>query len=96
MDNRDLEKLAQLARLKIADGERDALVHSLNEILIFVERLNIADLEQVEPLSHPLDMQQRLRADKASESDQSAQLQAIAPAARDGFYTVPKVIDESQ
>ena len=93
MDNQDLEKLAKLARLKIADGEHEALVHSLNEILVFVERLNEAEIEDIEPLSHPLDMQQRLRSDEVAEPDASEQLQEIAPDWHDSFYTVPKVLD---
>ena len=93
MNNEDLQKLAKLARLNIADDERDALVHSLNEILIFVERLNTAEIADVAPLSHPLDMYQRLRTDEVGERDESAQLQEIAPESHDGFYTVPKVLD---
>ena len=93
MDNKDLEKLAKLARLKIADGEHEALVHSLNEILGFVERLNEAEIEDVEPLSHPLDMHQRLRSDEVAEPDESERLQEIAPDWHDSFYTVPKVLD---
>ena len=93
MDTKDLEKLAKLARLNIDDTDRQALIHSLNEILDFVEHLNTAELSDIEPLSHPLDMHQRLREDKAGESDQSKQLQEIAPTSHDSFYTVPKVLD---
>ena len=93
MDNKDLEKLARLARLRIEDSEREVLVHSLNEILHFVEYLNTADIKDVKPLAHPLDIDQRMRDDEVSEPDESARLQEIAPEPQDGFYTVPKVID---
>ena len=93
MDNTDLEKLAKLARLKIKDEEREALIHSLNEILSFVEHLNTADIEDITPLSHPSDMYQRLRLDRADEQDVSDQLREIAPEWHDGFYMVPKVLD---
>lgn len=93
MDNEELEKLAKLARLRIEDSERAALVHSLNEILGFVEHLNKVQLEDVVPLSHPLDMYQRLRTDEVGERDESEHLQAIAPESHDGYYLVPKVID---
>ena len=93
MDNKDLEKLAKLARLKIEDSEREALIQSLNEILSFVEHLNAAEIEDIAPLSHPLDMHQRLRSDQVNEHDESDRLQEIAPGWHDGFYTVPKVLD---
>ena len=93
MDKRDLEKLARLARLKIEPSGHETLVHSLNEILGFVEHLNSAAIEGVAPLSHPLDMYQRLRLDEVDEGDESEQLKEIAPESRDGFYTVPKVLD---
>lgn len=93
MDNKDLEKLAKLARLKIKDGEREALIHALNDILGFVERLNTAEIENIIPLSHPLDMHQRLRSDEVVEADESERLREIAPDWHDNFYTVPKVLD---
>ena len=93
MNNEDLEKLAVLARLKIADEERETLKNSLNEILAFVEHLNSAEIEGIEPLSHPLDMYQRMRIDVVEEDDESEQLQALAPESDNDCYTVPKVID---
>ena len=93
MNNDDLEKLAQLARLKIADKERAILRHSLNDILHFVEHLDTAYIDGVEPLSHPLDLYQRLRIDIVTEDDVSDHLQAIAPESDDSFYVVPKVLD---
>ncbi|MBC6413908.1 MAG: Asp-tRNA(Asn)/Glu-tRNA(Gln) amidotransferase subunit GatC [Chromatiales bacterium] len=93
MDNQDFKKLAQLARLQIVEGEQEALKNSLNEILNFVEHLNTADIEDIEPLSHPLDMYQRMRLDIVDEVDESARLQKIAPESHDNFYIVPKVLD---
>jgi len=44
-------------------------------------------------MSHPLDVVQRLRDDKVTESDQRDEFQNVAPATQEGLYLVPKVIE---
>jgi aspartyl-tRNA(Asn)/glutamyl-tRNA(Gln) amidotransferase subunit C len=58
-----------------------------------VDRLQAVDTIGVAPMSHPLDLPQRLREDIVTESDQRDALLALAPAAENGLYLVPKVIE---
>ena len=51
------------------------------------------DTEGVEPLAHPLDLEQRLRADEITEENQRDRLQKLAPASEEGLYLVPKVLE---
>ena len=51
------------------------------------------DTDSVKPLAHPLDMTQRMRADKVTEQDRREQLQSLAPQSESGLYLVPKVIE---
>ena len=44
-------------------------------------------------MAHPLDAQQRLRADVVTEHDQREHFQANAPQVEAGLYLVPKVIE---
>ena len=44
-------------------------------------------------MAHPLHQAQRLRPDAATEPDQRALFQAIAPRTEGGLYLVPKVIE---
>ena len=62
-------------------------------MLTLIDQLQAADTAGVEPMAHPLDAVQRLRADVVSEPDQRTALQAIAPAVADGLFLVPKVIE---
>mgnify|MGYP001468082052 FL=1 len=55
--------------------------------------MQAVDTEGVEPLAHPLEATQRLRADVVSETNQREAYQAIAPAVENGLYLVPKVIE---
>ena len=64
----------------------------LSAILAFIEQMNEVDTDGVVPMAHPLDMTQRLRADVVTEPDRRKELQANAPAVRDGLYLVPRVI----
>ena len=89
----DVERIAQLARMEIASGDVAAYAHSLSGILDFVARMNAVDTEGVEPMAHPLHAVQRLREDAVTEPDRREQFQAIAPLVQDGLYLVPRVIE---
>jgi aspartyl-tRNA(Asn)/glutamyl-tRNA(Gln) amidotransferase subunit C len=55
--------------------------------------MNSVNTDNIEPLSHPLEITARLREDKVTEIDQRAHFQEIAPAVDNGHYLVPKVIE---
>ena len=55
--------------------------------------INAVDTQGIEPMAHPLDARQRLRADEVSETDQHELFQRIAPKVETGLYLVPKVIE---
>lgn len=89
----DIEKVAVLARIRLDEEQIPALEKDLGNILKLVDQLSAADTDNVEPLAHPLDAVQRLRADEVTESNQREAFQAIAPAVENGLYLVPRVIE---
>jgi len=89
----DIEKVAVLARIRLDDEQIPALENDLSNILSLVDQLSAANTDNVEPLAHPLDAVQRLRADEVTESNQREAFQAIAPATESGLYLVPRVIE---
>lgn len=89
----DIEKVAVLARIRLDEEQIPALEKDLGNILSLVDQLSAADTDNVEPLAHPLDAVQRLRADEVTESNQREAFQAIAPAVENGLYLVPRVIE---
>ncbi|HAS75845.1 MAG TPA: Asp-tRNA(Asn)/Glu-tRNA(Gln) amidotransferase GatCAB subunit C, partial [Marinobacter adhaerens] len=70
-----------------------ALEKDLGNILDLVDQLAAADTDSVEPMAHPLNAVQRLRADEVTETNQREAFQAIAPATENGLYLVPRVIE---
>ena len=93
LETREVEKIAHLARLGINADDIPEYAHNLSDILAFVAQLNAVDTTGVEPLAHPLDAIQRLRADVVTESDERENFQKTAPQTRDGLYLVPRVIE---
>ncbi|MCK0164277.1 Asp-tRNA(Asn)/Glu-tRNA(Gln) amidotransferase subunit GatC [Marinobacter sp. S6332] len=89
----DIEKVAVLARIRLDEEQILALENDLGNILSLVDELSAADTDNVEPLAHPLDAVQRLRADEVTETNQREAFQAIAPATESGLYLVPRVIE---
>jgi aspartyl-tRNA(Asn)/glutamyl-tRNA(Gln) amidotransferase subunit C len=89
----DIQHIARLARIRVSEGEALATRDQLNSIFGLIEQMQAVDTKGVEPMSHALDVSQRLREDKVSESDQRDKFQAIAPAVENGLYLVPKVIE---
>ena len=88
-----IARIAELARLELSADDSDAMQQQLNGILAMVDRMQAVDTAGVEPMSHPQQAMQRLRADEVTERDQRDAFQAIAPGTEDGLYLVPRVIE---
>ena len=89
----EIEKIAELARIRIDEDQIGQVTQRITEILQMVDQLQAVDTQDVEPMANPLDATARLRADAVTESDRREASQAIAPAVENGLYLVPKVID---
>ncbi len=89
----DVELIASLAKLTIEDKAIRNYQTELKGIVQLIGQMQSIDTSTVEPMSHPQDIELRLRADKVTELDQKDELQAVAPATEGGLYLVPKVLD---
>lgn len=89
----DIKKVAHLARLHLEDDKAEKLGEDITNILNLVDQLQAADTEGVEPMAHPMDAVQILRADEVTETNQRDKYQACAPATEEGLFLVPKVIE---
>ena len=89
----DVVRIAHLARLAVEEADIPRYARELSNILSLVEQMNQVDTTQVEPMAHPQETSQRLRADVVSECDQRELFQANAPEIEAGLYLVPQVIE---
>ena len=93
LTRQQVEHIANLARLEFDEAEIPDFVQKLGSIVDFVDQLQQADTDSVEPMAHPLDQVQRLRPDEVSENIARDLYQENASAVSDGMYLVPKVIE---
>ena len=89
----DVKKIAYLARLGIDLQDIGSYTKDLTGILDIMQQMGETNTDNVEPMAHPMDQQQRLRVDEVTESDNRNNFQAIAPQVEEGLYLVPKVIE---
>jgi len=88
----EIEKLAKLARLDFTEPEKQILATQFEQITTYVEQLAELNVEQVSPMSHALNLLNVFRADTVTDSLSQDRALQNAPASRDGFFCVPKVI----
>ncbi len=93
LTSEQLQTVAHLARIAVEPEWVDALRSDINGILEQAGRLDDPRLNDLEPMAHPLDQVQRLRADTVTETDQRETLMAGAPAREDGLFLVPRVVE---
>lgn len=89
----EVEHVARLARLELAEGEKDTLIDQLSNILTYVETMNGLDTKGVEPTAHVLDIKNVMRDDVSAPSLSQEQALANAPEKAAGHFKVPKIIE---
>lgn len=89
----EVEKVAQLARLRITADELAAFAQQLNTILKYVEQLKAISTDGVDQTATVLAQANVLRDDEVRPSLPVEQALANAPEAVDGAFRVPKIIE---
>ena len=88
-----IQRIALLARIEVSPEELRSVTGRLNRVLGLIDQLQSVDTQGIEPMSHALDLVQRLRPDEVTEPDRREDYQKGAPAVERGLYLVPKVIE---
>ena len=88
----EIEHVAHLARLEIAEGEKEVFSEQLSHILTFMDQISKVDTEGVAQTSTVLDQSNVYRNDSPLPSLSVEQATANAPDADDGFFLVPKIL----
>jgi len=93
LSQEDVRWVAHLARLELSDAELETMARQLSSILDYVNLLQQVNTDGVEPLAHPLPVQNVFRADEPTASLLVDEALANAPDRRGAFYGVPAVLD---
>lgn len=89
----EIERVALLARLKLAEGEKELFSKQLDSILQYIDKLNELDTKDAEPTSHVLPMKNIFREDRIIPSLSKDHALLNAPDGAGDFYRVPKIIE---
>ncbi len=90
---KEVEHVANLARLDLAEGEAEALTGQLGAILSYVEKLKQLNTDGVEPTSHAIPVSNVFREDNIIQPLGQERALANAPDKADGCFKVPKVVE---
>lgn len=93
----DVERVAELAHLKLAPEEVEPMLRDLNAILDYVAELNQIDTASVQPLAQVSELASASspepRPDSMEPSLPRVRVMAQAPESDGVFFKVPKVIE---
>ncbi len=88
----EVRELAKHARLGLTDEEVENMRHELGAILVHMDALKEVNTEGVEPMTHPLTPELRLRQDKVATSLPVDVALANAPDKAESFFQVPHIL----
>lgn len=91
----DVAHVARLARLDVTDDELDRFTRELGAVLEHAADVASLDTEGVTPTAHPLDLVNVLREDRPLPSLARDEVLAMAPAAENGRFRVPKILGDA-
>ena len=90
----EIKKIAFLSRLEVQEDKMDNVAKELSDILTYVEDLNELDLDGVEPMAHAVPLHNVFREDAVKPSLDHDLALSNAPEREDGYFKVPRVVQE--
>ena len=89
----EVEYVAHLARLEFQTEEMEKFTAQLNDILLYMDKLNEVDTTGVTPMSHAITVTNAFREDAVKESLSRDLSLANAPETRGDCFLVPRVVE---
>ena len=93
IDEKEIVKVANLARLDLADDEKAEFSKQLNDIIEYVEKINELDTSGIKPADHIVEMKNVTREDSVAKSLDISDIEKIAPDFDKGHIVVPRIIE---
>jgi aspartyl-tRNA(Asn)/glutamyl-tRNA(Gln) amidotransferase subunit C len=93
IDVATVRRVAKLAHIRLAEDRLASLAAELSGIMGWIEQLAEVDTEGVEPMTSAVAARLPMREDVVTDGGDRDAILANAPASRDGFFVVPKVVE---
>lgn len=93
----DIDKVAKLARIEISQDnqgeDKKQLAQQIDGIIGWIDKLDEANVDGVDPLTNVHDSILRVAKDEVSDGDKAEEVLKNAKNNKYGYFTVPKVIE---
>jgi aspartyl-tRNA(Asn)/glutamyl-tRNA(Gln) amidotransferase subunit C len=94
---KEVERIAELARIKLTEKEKDKMTKELGAILGYINKLKEVNTEGVEPVAHITGLINIFRNDdnpREPDSENIRRLIEQAPGQKDGYVKVKSVFED--
>lgn len=91
---KDLENVAVLSRLRVPEDEQETYIQQMDAILTYMDNLSEVDTENVKPTTYALPMSNVFREDEVKPSLPREEALSNAPLKDNGYFKVPKVLED--
>ncbi len=93
IDRKEVEHVAQLARLRFDEAQLEMFMQQMNSILEYFDKLQDLDTSDIEPTSHAVVMNNVFRDDEEEKLFDKNLMLENAPEKEKGCFKVPKIIE---
>ncbi|HDZ85373.1 MAG TPA: Asp-tRNA(Asn)/Glu-tRNA(Gln) amidotransferase subunit GatC [Candidatus Moranbacteria bacterium] len=88
----EVKHIAALARIGLSDEEIEKYQKDLSTVLDWVEQLKEVDVENVEPVSHIIGMENVVRDDKKTDYKHKGKITEMFPEKKDNYDKVKSAL----
>ena len=93
MDNKTVETISYLARLKLDKDKKEKITKDLENIINFVAELQDLNTEDIAPLANPLEKVAPKRKDAVTSRSRKEAFLSNSPESDQDYFIVPKVVE---
>ena len=93
MDNKTIETISYLARLKLDKDRKEKITKDLENIINFVAELQDLDTKDIAPLTNPLEKLAPKREDSVTSKSRKEAFLSNSPESDQDYFIVPKVVE---
>ena len=93
MDKKTVANIAYLSRLKLNSDNEEKITSDLENIIKFVDQLDDVNVENIAPLTNPLEKTAKTRSDEVTAKNRKDMFLERAPKSNEDYFLVPRVVE---
>lgn len=87
----DIKKVAAIAKLNLTEEEQKRYSHELEEVLKVFSKIDQADVANVQPMFHPVEIQPHLRKDEVRQGITQEEALSLGQH-KNGYFKGPRIL----